>query len=59
MMLIMSGSSNNQGPKHREYGNFAKTQGILFAQVVSSLILKVKNIAIAAANILIFLEAGL
>ena len=32
--------------KHREFGNFAKTQGILFAQVVNSLILKVTDIAI-------------
>ena len=37
--------------KHREYGNFAKTQGILFPQVVNSLILKVKDIAIFAAKI--------
>ena len=29
--------------KHREFGNFAKTQGIWFAQVVNSLILKVKK----------------
>ena len=36
--------------KHREFGNFAKTQGILFAQVVNSLILKVKAIAIFAAK---------
>ena len=27
--------------KHREYEHFAKAQGILFAQVVNSLILKV------------------
>ena len=40
--------------KHREFGNFAKTQGILFAQVVNSLILKVKDIAIFAAKISIF-----
>ena len=40
--------------KHREFGNFAKTQGILFAQVVNSLILKVKNTAIFAAKISIF-----
>ena len=25
--------------KHREFGNFVKTQGILFAQVVNSLVL--------------------
>ena len=37
--------------KHRESGHFAKTQGILFAQGVNSLILKVKNIAIFAAII--------
>ena len=30
--------------KPREFGNFAKTQGILFAQVVNYLILKVKDI---------------
>ena len=30
--------------KHREFGNFAKTQGIWFAQVENSLILKVKDI---------------
>ena len=29
--------------KHREFGNFAKTQGILFAQVVNSLIQKVEG----------------
>ena len=37
--------------KHREFGNFAKTQGILFAQVVNSLILKVKDTAIFAAKV--------
>ena len=31
--------------KPREFGNFAKTQGILFAQVVNYLILKVKVLA--------------
>ena len=41
--------------KHREFGNFAKTQGIWFAQVVNSLILTVKDIAIFAAKISIFL----
>ena len=34
--------------KHREFGNFAKTQGIWFAQVVNSLILKIMDIAIFA-----------
>ena len=37
--------------KHREFVNFAKTQGIWFAQVVSSLILKVKDILKFAAKI--------
>ena len=37
--------------KHREFGNFAKTQGIWFALVVNSLILKVKVILIFAAKI--------
>ena len=36
--------------KHRESGNFAKTQGIWFAQVVNSLILKVKDVLIFAAK---------
>ena len=37
--------------KHRENtGNFVKTQGISLAQVVNVLILKVKDIAIIAAN---------
>ena len=42
--------------KHREFGNFAKTQGILFAQVVNSLMPKVKDIAIFAAKISIFFQ---
>ena len=37
--------------KHREFGKFAKTQGIWFAQVINSLILKVTNILIFAAKI--------
>ena len=37
--------------KHREFGNFAKTQGIWFAQIVDSLILKLKDILIFAAKI--------
>ena len=40
---------NFQG-KHREFGNFAKTQGILFAQVVDYLILKIHDIAIFATK---------
>ena len=37
--------------KYRAFGNFAKTQGIWFAQVVNSLILKVKDISLFAAKI--------
>ena len=37
--------------KHREFRNFAKTQGISFAQVVNSLILKVKDISKFATEI--------
>ena len=46
--------------KHREFGqNTGKTQGILFAQVVNTLIVKVKDIAIFAAKKVHFLsEAG-
>ena len=45
--------------KDTEFGNFAKTQGIFFAQVVNSLILKVKDIAIFAMKISFFSpEAG-
>ena len=45
--------------KHREFGNFAKTQGkqgICFSQVVTSLILKEKDILIFAAKISIFFK---
>ena len=35
--------------KHREFGIFSKTQGIWFAHVVNSLILKVKYISTFAA----------
>ena len=46
--------------KHREFGNFVKTQGISFAQVVNFLILKLKDIVIfAAKNSIFFLKAGL
>ena len=37
--------------KQWEFGNFAKTQGIWFTQVVNSLILKVKDILKFAAEI--------
>ena len=40
--------------EHREFGNVAKTQGILFAHVVNSLILKVYNIAIFAVKMFNF-----
>ena len=47
--------------KRREFGNFAKTQektqGILFAQVVNSLMPNVKDIAIFAAKISIFFRS--
>ena len=39
--------------KHRKLRNFGKTQRIWFAQVVNSLILKVKDISIFAANKLV------
>ena len=48
------GEKNPCQGKHREFGNFAKTQGILFAQFVKFLILKVKDIAIFAMIISIF-----
>ena len=45
--------------KHREFClNTGKTQGILLAQVVNVLILKVKDTAIVAAKKNIFPEAG-
>ena len=54
-----NGQNNSQSGKNREFGFFAKTQGILFAQVVNSLILKVKDILIFAGKISIFFpEAG-
>ena len=40
--------------KHRNFGKFAKTRGIWFAQVVISLILKLKDISVFAAKISIF-----
>ena len=36
--------------RRSEFGSFAKTQGILFAQVVNSLILKKQDIAIFATK---------
>ena len=52
----MATTKNPCQGKHREFGKFAKTQGILFAQVVNSLILEVKDIAIFAAEISIFFQ---
>ena len=49
----MAKKNSCQG-KHREFGNFAKTQGIWFSQILNSLILKVKEILIFAAKISIF-----
>ena len=40
------------------YENIGKTQGIGFARVVNSLILKVKDISVFSVKIPIFLEAG-
>ena len=40
--------------KHREFGKFAQTEGVWFAQAVNSLILKVKDISICAAQISYF-----
>ena len=37
--------------KHREFGNFAKAQGIWFSQVVNSLIVKVKDILLYATKV--------
>ena len=42
--------------KHREFGDFSKTQGFFFVQVVNSLILKIKNIVIFAANKFFFIS---
>ena len=42
--------------ENREFGNVAKTQGVWFAQVVNSLILKVNDVLIFAAKISIFSE---
>ena len=51
----MAGKIPFQG-KHREFGHFAKTQGIWYAQVVISLILKVKDFSIFAAKLSIYSE---
>ena len=41
---------------HREFENLAKTQEVCFSQVVTSLILRVKDILIFAAKISIFFK---
>ena len=45
------GQKDSLSGKHREFRNFAKTQGIWLAQVVNSFILKVKDISIFAVKI--------
>ena len=48
------GEMANKNPcpgKPREFGNFAKGQGIWFAQVVNTLIVKVNDISIFATKI--------
>ena len=66
-MLIIAGYSLHREKKenhqkkccqgtHREFQNFAKTQGIWFAPVVHSLIQMVKDIVIFAAEISIFFQ---
>ena len=49
-----NGQKNPCQGKHREFGNFGKTQGIWFAQFVNSLTLTVKDISIFAAKISFF-----
>ena len=46
-----NGQNNSLSGKHREFGNFVKTQGIWVAQTVNSLIPKVKDISLFAAKI--------
>ena len=49
-----NGKKRSLSGKTQEFRNFAKTQGILFAPVVHSLIQMVKDIMIFAAEISIF-----
>ena len=46
-----NGKRNSLSGKMREFGNFAKTQGIWFAQVVNTLTLKLNDISKFAAEI--------
>ena len=50
----LSGKTQGIGKFCQNTGNFVKTQGISFAQVVNALILKVKDIVIFAAKIIFF-----
>ena len=53
-LIPLHRENRENGPKKgkpKEFGNFAKTQGIWFAQVVNSLILKVNDISVFAAKI--------
>ena len=43
--------------KHREFGNFAKTQEIVFAQVINFLVLKYLDIVIFVAKLLEFFKS--
>ena len=43
--------NRENGPQKKKFGNFAKAQGILYAQGVNSLILEVMDIAIFATKI--------
>ena len=53
--MSSNSTATHQG-KHREFAIFAKTQGIWFAQVVNSLILKVKDILKFSVKISFFLS---
>ena len=46
-----NGKINSLLGKTQGFDNFAKTQGILFAQVVNSLLLKIQDITIFAVNV--------
>ena len=54
-----NGPKNSLQGKHRELRNFAKTQGVLFAQVVNSLIIKMEDISIFATKYSIFSKSAL
>ena len=54
-----NGLKNSCHGKHWEFGNFAKTQGILFAQVIRSLILAIYDTVIFAAKSLNYFESVL